>query len=578
MKLYAVVRCLILLIAACSVSVRAGAEQVVVKLALAAAAETALGFGSQRVAERFRNADLAHDLGLDRTYLVEAPNAAELAYELSLLPEVEYAQPVGKCRIALTPNDAYYPYQWALNNTGQNGGEPDADIDAPEAWDTTTGGLSLTVAIIDTGVDVDHPDLAAKLIPGWDFVNRDTNPDDDHGHGTSCAGIVGAIANNAIHVAGIAWGCRLMPLKVMGADGWGPDALVGDALIWAADHGAKVASLSLVLDDESQYVRDATAYAIGSGVTVVAGMGNDGSSVTRYPAGYADVIAVGASDRRDRRADFSNYGTHIAVVAPGVEISTTARDNSFTHHFAGTSAATPQVAGICALMISREPSLTPADLLRLTKQSADDKGAHLWDEYYGGGRANARRALLAIYDSTPPAGVTVTDDGDTTPYCDRLHASWTGSDAESGMEYFEYCIGSFPGSADARYWISAGHATQVTAAGLNLAPGQLYYVGLCAMNGAGLYVERWTNGIRTAGAAGIGHVKARPDGAPVTLSDKTVTGVLSDCFYVEDSDRVSGIRIVSSAFVQEGTRVNVVGSLTTTNGERTVQASSVQAL
>jgi len=427
-----------------------------------------------RAAMHAKNAGLARKIGLDRTWIIESPDPAAFCRELSSLGGVEYAEPVRRVHPAYTPNDTYFSTQWALNNTGQGGGLPDADIDAPEAWDITKGSSTVVVAVIDTGVDLTHLDLSARIVAGYDFANQDTDPQDDYGHGTRCAGVAAAIIGNSRGIAGVCGYAKIMPLKVMDNSGTGEDAWVGDALIWAADHGANVASLSLILDDYSAYVEDATNYALASGVTVVAAMGNDYSEFVRYPAAYEGVIAVGSTDRRDAHSIFSTYGSHIAVVAPGEGIYSTDMGNAYTY-FTGTSAATPHVAGLAALLLSLNPNLRPADVLRLVKLSADDKGDPGFDIYYGAGRINARRALLMAYET-------------------------------------------------------------------------------------------------------VANVKARPDTSLVTLYDKTVTAVFSGFFYVQDADRSSGIRVNSSAAVQEGWRVNVVGTMTTTGGERAIQATSIEIM
>ena len=565
---------------------QAAAERVIVKLRaavvppqsgpVAVALRRHGARGPARAARHARNAGLASRIGLDRTWVLDAPNAAALCRELATLADVEYAQPPVKVRLALTPNDTSFVSQWALNNTGVNGGVADADIDAPEAWDTTAGSSSVAIAIIDTGVDVDHPDLASKLVAGYDFANGDSDTDDDHGHGTNCAGIAAAVSNNALGMASVSWGAQVMPIKVIGGGGTGDDVWCGDGLIWAADHGANVASLSLVLDADSQYVRDATAYAIGSGVAVVAAMGNDGSSTVRYPAGYPGVIAVGSTDWTDAKAGYSNWGSHIAVMAPGVQIYTTARGGGYTSSFGGTSAATPHVSGICSLMLSLNPALTPANCLGLVKQSADDRGARGWDQYYGSGRANARRALLGVQD---PSGPTIEWLQAYSAATTEIRAAWSAQDEQSGIEYSEYCIGTTPGGTNVRTWTKVGAQTQVVVTGLSLSPGLTYYLTLNTPNGAGLAATVNTNVIRSiASCANLTQVKSQSDGAAVTLTGRIVTAVFADGFYIQEPARASGIKVISATPVQEGSAVSVTGILQTSGGERSIRSAHVEAL
>ena len=207
------------------------------------------------------------------------------------------------------PNDPNFSNQYGLTA-----------IHAPQGWDTTTGSAAVIIAIIDTGVDLTHPDLAGKIVAGYDFVNGDAVPDDDNGHGTHVAGIAAASSNNGAGVAGVSWGARIMPIKVLNSGAGGSFANAASGIIWATDHGAQIINLSLGGSSNSSIFQNAIDYAYAHGVTLVAASGNSGNGTILYPARYPNVIAVGATDLNNNLAVFSNYGAELDVVAPGVNI------------------------------------------------------------------------------------------------------------------------------------------------------------------------------------------------------------------------------------------------------------------
>jgi hypothetical protein len=297
---------------------------------------------------------------------------------------VLYAEPNYKYKFLLVPNDPNFSRQWALNNTGQTGGTPDADIDAPEAWDIQTGSGDIIVAVIDSGVDYNHPDLAGNMwrntvelngipgfdddgngyvddIYGYDFLNNDGDPADDLFHGTHCAGIVGADANNARGVAGVCWDVNIMALKV--GDTYGVDlAAAIEAIGYAVTMGAKVINASWGSYQDSQGLRDAIAGANAAGVMFVAAAGNeynDNDQFPMYPASYNfdNIISVMATDSRDRMVSYSNYGAiSVDIGAPGANIFNTLPTYRTPDMIAyglpanygllsGTSMAAPHVAG-----------------------------------------------------------------------------------------------------------------------------------------------------------------------------------------------------------------------------------------
>jgi thermitase len=288
-------------------------------------------------------------------------------------PNVTFAEPnYIASALDTIPNDPYWSYQYNL-----------VAIRAPQGWDLSTGSSSATIAVVDSGVDLNHPELTGKLVPGYDFVAGDDNPQDEYGHGTHVAGIAAASSNNHRGIAGVSWGAKIMPVRVLDASGNGYFSDVANGIIWAADHGAQVINLSLGGPFPSATLEDAINYALAKDVIVVAASGNNYSGSILYPARYDGVIAVGATDRLNIKADFSNYGNEIDLVAPGVDIYSLAIGNSYVS-MSGTSMATPQVAGLAAILVSI-PGNQASRVEGQMKSTALDLGATGWDLYYGYG-------------------------------------------------------------------------------------------------------------------------------------------------------------------------------------------------
>jgi thermitase len=325
--------------------------------------------------------------GLHRIYKLKVDEKADLAQLVRAFkssPYVEYAEPNYIAHASITPNDSYWSSQWGMTK-----------IEAPSAWDITMGSDSVTIAIVDSGVDLFHPDLSGKLVSGYDFVNDDSNPQDDYGHGTHVAGIAAARTNNSTGVAGLSWQAKIMPVKALNNYGSGGYEDVASGVIYAANNGADIINLSLGGSVPSSVLEDAVEYAHALGSVVVAATGNNNSSVS-YPARYPEVIAVAATDSNDQRASFSNYGPEVDVAAPGVSIRSTYWWSGSTYGWmSGTSQASPHVAGLAALIWSVSPGLSNTQVESIIKQTADDLGTDGRDNYYGFGRINARRALEA---------------------------------------------------------------------------------------------------------------------------------------------------------------------------------------
>ncbi|MGC9332810.1 MAG: S8 family serine peptidase, partial [Anaerolineae bacterium] len=339
---------------------------------------------------------------------------------LNANPAVEYAELNYRIHIFGVPNDRRYSEQWAHPIVG-----------SPAAWDLSTGSSAVTIAIIDSGIDGGHPDLQARIIPGFDFVDYDTNPHDLNGHGTHCAGIAAAITNNSIGVAGMDWQARIMPVRVIAADGNGWVSDLVEGIDWAWQHGADVISLSLGITVNYLPLRDAVDRAHAAGSLVVAAMGNDrtAGNPTLFPAAYINVMAVAATTRYDTYAYYSQYGAHCDIAAPGGDMRYVDEDGILStmptydgfylqtkgslknyDYLQGTSMATPYVAGLAALVWSMNPDLTPNQVQSTIQGTAVDLGETGRDADYGYGRIDAYKALLA---HRPPALNAISNpDGD----------------------------------------------------------------------------------------------------------------------------------------------------------------------
>jgi hypothetical protein len=284
-------------------------------------------------------------------------------------------------KIDFVPNDPFWTLQWGL-----------AKIEVDIAWNTTVGDSSLLLAVVDTGVDWNHPDLAPNYAPlGYDWVNDDSNPMDDHGHGTHVAGIAAAVMNNSIGVTGISQ-VRIMAEKALNQTGYGFSDDLAEAIIHAADQNADIISMSWGSYSYNLLIQHAIRYAYNSGVLLVAAAGNNATSEKCYPAAYNEVIAVSATDRNDNLAYFSNYGEWIEFAAPGVSIYSTTWNDDYAYK-SGTSMAAPHVSGVAALIWSAFPNMTRDQVRSRLQDTAEDLGSSGFDIYYGYGRINAGEAV-----------------------------------------------------------------------------------------------------------------------------------------------------------------------------------------
>lgn len=292
---------------------------------------------------------------------------------------------------AAIPNDPSFDLQWHLNK-----------IQAPAAWDITTGAPGTVIAVIDSGVDPTHPELAPRLVTGWSFLARNTNTADTLGHGTAVAGTVAAATNNGAGVAGVTWSNRVMPLVVVDETDSATYSDIARAICHAADRGVRVINISLGGPAPSATLQDAVDYAWNKGAVIFAAAMNAGTSTPYYPAACRRAVAVSATDANDNLAAFSGFGSWITLSAPGSGILTTANGGGYGY-WAGTSFASPIAAAVAGLALSVNPSLSNEALVTLLKETSDDLGEAGFDARFGWGRVNAWRAVQAAAASVQNA-------------------------------------------------------------------------------------------------------------------------------------------------------------------------------
>lgn len=333
-----------------------------------------------------------------RVIAVDPEKTAAVLRALRNDPDIEFAEPDPIVHVSFSPNDPYVVsgQEWHLARLG-----------AQQAWDLTTGSSNVVVAVLDSGANGAHPDLAGRLLDGYNFVANTTNWADDLGHGTAVAGTISAVANNQLGVAGLAPNCRMLPVKVADASGSAAHSAMAAGIEYAVAHGARIINLSLGGDATSQTLQEAIDYAWAHNVVLVAAAGNTGGDAAQYPAACEHVTAVSATTQNDTLAPFSTYGPFISLAAPGEYIWTTQADLANPYlPWSGTSVASPLVAAVAALVVSANPALSNSQIVDLLKRTADDLGPAGFDTSFGFGRVNAFRAVSAA-TTTPPPSPTV---------------------------------------------------------------------------------------------------------------------------------------------------------------------------
>ena len=288
------------------------------------------------------------------------------------------------------PNDPLWHDSWALTK-----------VRAPAAWKVTRGTAEVVVAVLDTGVDGDHPDLRGALVAGWDAVNEDADPNDDHGHGTLVAGVIAARSNNGIGGVGACSRCSVMPVKVIGADGTGTAADITEGILWAADHGAHVVNLSFVMSGRDEGIAAALGYARSKGVLIVAAAGNSGSADVTFPAGEPGVVSVTGTDAADGRYAWANYGSWVTLAAPGCSPSTQAGGGYAD--FCGTSSAAAFASGVAALARSASVTAPTEQIAEAMSSNAVRVGDFVATGRVDAAATTATLSVACCPSATPPA-------------------------------------------------------------------------------------------------------------------------------------------------------------------------------
>lgn len=338
---------------------------------------------ASRAEEILENKAMLDKIGVAHMKVPPGSSVGEMVQVYSRNPNIQFAEPNFLRQVIDAPNDQYFPNQWNLAKLMMN-----------QAWDIHKGAPAVTIAVLDTGIDKVHEELAGRF--------SGSPVADDHGHGTQVAGVAGAATANAKGVAGICQLCTIASYKVLSSTGSGSDSGIAAAIIQAADAGARVINLSLGSYATTQTMQDAIAYAWGKNVVIAAGAGNDNTSNKFYPAALTNVLAVGATDSSDAKSAISNFGDWVTLVAPGQNVIAPKRGGGYGA-VAGTSFASPHVAGLAGLIISANPSLTNQQVVNFIVGNVDDLGTPGKDNTFGAGRINGCKALKA---ATGNASVT----------------------------------------------------------------------------------------------------------------------------------------------------------------------------
>jgi len=357
----------------------------------------------------------------------------------------------GVATVFTVPNDPQFGSQWHL-----------AAIQAASAWNTTVGN-STPIAVIDSGVDLTHPDLASRITAGWNFLNGNSNTQDTMGHGTATAGTIGAATNNLTGVAGVTWSNPIMPLVVVDSTGSAAYSNIASAIQYAADHGARIINISIGGTSPSSAIQSAVNYAWDKGSVVFASAGNGGGSAPYYPAGCTSVVAVSATEPNGTLSAFSNYGTWVDLSAPGDSILTLVYGGGYGY-WAGTSFSSPIAAGVGALALAARPSLTASALVSLLEANSDGLGAAGFDPSFGYGQVDAYKAVSAALSTpvNPPPAVTISTPTTGSNVSGTVSVKGAASDALGISSVRLYCddllVASGPSASFSFSW-SVGSMT-----------------------------------------------------------------------------------------------------------------------
>jgi len=443
-------------------------------------------------------------------HIISVPPGAEdkVIKALSHNPNIEFAEKdILLAPTATSANDPNYSGAWHLGT-----------LNAPVAWDSSRGD-GVTVAVLDTGVDASHPDLQGQLVPGWNTYGNDADTSPLCSHGTSVAGIVAAASNNGIGVTSIAWNTKIMPMRVVGPDCWASASALAGAMSWAADRGARVASISFANVSGSSTVTSGANYMRSKGGVVFAAAGNSGSasSIAPNPA----MMVVSATDPNDSLRSFSSYGEFVDLAAPGGGIWTTNSGGGYGT-FGGTSSSTPVAAAVAALVIAANPSLSPVEVEAVLESSAVDLGDPGFDPVFGNGRIDALAAVLLAGGQTP-----VDNEPPTVAFANPQHGA-----AVSGLVI-----------------INATASDNVGVSKVELFDDQ----GLVGTDFSAPYSFSWDSSGKAGGAQVILNARAHDDAGNIRNTSITVS-------IIADDDTLAPVVTAPSAVTREAT-----GPLTSVN-------------
>jgi subtilisin family serine protease len=375
-----------------------------------------------------------------RVLKVPAANRDRVLEALRHNPNIEFAEPNTIATAGGLTNDPYVTnnQQWHLSK-----------IQAIQAWDITPGNASTVVAIVDTGVASNHPDLVGKLLPGYNFNANNTDTSDSSGHGTAVAGTAAAQGNNGQGVAGVAWGNSILPVKISDSTSYATYANMAKALTYAVDQGARVINISFYGSTSSSTLQSAADYVWNRNGIIFACAGNTGTNSPQYPAACNTVIAVSDINSADTLSPSSTYGSFISLSAPGTNILTTNSDGGYGG-WSGTSFASPVAAGVATLVVAANPQLSNASIVNILRNNSDDLGAAGFDTSYGHGRVNAYRAVVAAgvapADSTAPT-VAITSPSSGSTVSGTVNVPITSSDAVGVTKVEFYLDGGLAASS-----------------------------------------------------------------------------------------------------------------------------------
>jgi subtilisin family serine protease len=434
----------------------------------------------------------ARGIGVLRIELLAAASVESRIESFERIPGVRFAERngIGRPGQVAPPNDTGFAQQWHLRNTAQQGVIHGADIDALEAWEITTGDPSVVLAILDSGIDVTHPDFAGRVIAGYDFVDEDDDPSTGPGtfaHGSSCAGLAAANANNAFSVAGVDHACRILPIRVIN-EKFGTTFDLVQALNYCAAQAPDVVSMSLIDYPANMSLQLAIKAARNAGCILIASAGNGGTGDANHswPGASPNVMSIGATTSNDSwAAPYSGTGAALDFVAPGHRVVTVWYAFDMGGEFSGTSASAPIAAGIVCLMKAKDPTLTYDRAYALLRLGAEDEVAGQdvpgRDNIFGWGRLNAWRSLACMTEIPQPEAYGV---GTPTASGGSAQLSTKGTPRVSFNDFSVEMAGATPGSF-ARLLFGPAPATDGSSGGTPLVSGPLVVAALAQVGPGG---------------------------------------------------------------------------------------------